>query len=62
MDHQRSYEVLEELLSAFSAECVEQIISQENFSDEDWQPYGGRPKNWDTISNQQTSAVGALTM
>lgn len=27
---------------------------------QNWISYGGRPKNWDTVGNQQTNPVGAL--
>ena len=56
-----SKKMLERLLSSVSTEEVEAIIQEQKFSDDDWKPYGSRDKNWDTVSNQQTSAVGALT-
>ena len=56
-----SKKMLERLLSSVSTKEVEVIVQEHNFSDDDWKPYGSREKNWDTVSNQQTSAVGALT-
>lgn len=53
--------LLESLLSSVSTEDVREVIEQWGFTEDDWQPYGRREKNWDTVSNQQTNAVGALT-
>ena len=53
--------LLESLLSSVSTEDVRRIIEKCDFTKNDWKPYGNRDKNWDTVSNQQANAVGALT-
>lgn len=57
----KSKQLCEQLLSAVSTEDVQKIIEENSFTDEDWKPYGNRENNWDTVSNQQANAVGALT-
>ena len=52
MNAEQSKQLLDELLHAFSTEDVQKILDRQKFSDEDWLPYGGREKNWDTVSNQ----------
>ena len=54
-------QLLNRLLKCASAAEVEKIIKAEGYSDSDWVPYGERDNNWSTVSNQQSSAVGALT-
>jgi hypothetical protein len=54
------------LLAACSAEDVTTILSDQKLSydfsqPENWKPYGNRDKNWDTVGNQQSSPIGALT-
>ena len=61
MNQNDSKKLLEDLLLAISTENVASILERYNFSNDDWKPYGGRQKNWDIVSNQQTNAVGALT-
>ncbi|MEM9423952.1 MAG: hypothetical protein AAF975_04085, partial [Spirochaetota bacterium] len=61
MNPNKSQTLLPELLKAVSTEDVVSILKQHNFQDSDWFPYGGREKNWDTVSSQQTNGVGALT-
>ncbi len=61
MDKQQSKEFLSELLSSFSTDEVDKVLGRYNISDADWSNYGGRSKNWDTVSNQQSNAIGALT-
>ncbi len=61
MRQKKSEQILKSLLNAKSTQEVKAIIEQEQFADDDWKPYGNRAKNWDTVSNQQTSAIGALT-
>ena len=53
--------ILEDLLEAVSTEDVKGVLEKHKFSDNDWKPYGGREKNWDIVSNQQTNAISALT-
>jgi len=54
------------LLGALSAGDVEAIIKGSEDArywfdnPQNWISYGGRPKNWDTVGNQQTNPVGAL--
>ncbi len=61
MDQKRSKQILESLLESTSTQDVETIIAREQFANADWKPYGNREKNWDTVANQQTNAIGALT-
>ncbi len=61
MDQKRSKQILESLLESTSTQDVETIIAREQFTNADWKPYGNREKNWDTVANQQTNAIGALT-
>ena len=61
MSPAQSKELLNQLLSAVATKEVDQIVKEQGFKDDDWKPYGGREKNWDIVSNQQTNAVGALT-
>lgn len=65
MDENQSKKVAESLLFAESAADVEQIITTDEMdywfeNASNWQPYGGRAKNWDTVGNQQANAVGSL--
>ena len=66
MDQKLSSSLAMELLSALSASQVTQILERDDVrywfdNPQNWHPYGGRSKNWDTVGNQQTNAVGALT-
>ena len=54
------------LLAAGTSEDVARILDDKELkyyfdNSENWRPYGGRDKNWDTVGNQQSSPVGALT-
>lgn len=66
MDEKLSKSTAQRLLSAGSSEEVASILNDEELryyfdQPENWRPYGGRDKNWDTVGNQQSSPVGALT-
>lgn len=66
MDEKLSQSTAQRLLSARSSEDVAVILQDEDLryyfdQPENWKPYGGRDKNWDTVGNQQSSPVGALT-
>ncbi|MGI9345809.1 MAG: hypothetical protein ACR2PW_06060, partial [Gammaproteobacteria bacterium] len=61
MNSDQSKKLLTDLLNAVSTQEVDSILNQCNFQESDWLPYGGREKNWDTVSSQQTTGVGALT-
>lgn len=66
MDEKVSRSTAFRLLAACSAEDVAAILADEDLSydfnqPENWKPYGNREKNWDTVGNQQSSPVGALT-
>lgn len=65
MDQQLSKSVVLRLIAALSAEEVDAILRSDDVrfwfdNPQNWQSYGGRPKNWDTVGNQQTNPVGAL--
>ena len=65
MDEKQSMEFAFALLKALSADDVDEIIKSKTGrywfdNPQHWHPYGGRPKNWDTVGNQQTNPVGAL--
>lgn len=65
MDEQQSRNIAQSLLLALSAENVQTILSTDGFDywfdkPSNWQPYGNRSKNWDTVGNQQANAIGAL--
>lgn len=54
------------LLEAVTSADVMDVVEDEDYryyfdDPSDWRPYGGREKNWDTVGNQQTNPVGALT-
>lgn len=64
-DEQTSRLIAERALRAVSSSDITDLISDEQLcyyfeNESNWQPYGGRPKNWDTVGNQQANAVGAL--
>ncbi len=61
MNPDNAKKLLDKLLLVASADEIDPILSEYKFSTADWKPYGGRPKNWDIVSNQQSNAVGALT-
>lgn len=66
MEEKLSKDTAQRLLSAGSSEDVADILHDEELryyfdQPENWRPYGGRDKNWDTVGNQQSSPVGALT-
>ncbi len=65
MDEKQSMTFALGLLDALSAEDVVKVITSKSGrywfdNPQHWHPYGGRPKNWDTVGNQQTNPVGAL--
>ncbi len=65
MEEKDSKEIALRLLRALCAQEVDSVIKGESarywFDDpENWRPYGGREKNWDTVGNQQSNPVGAL--
>jgi hypothetical protein len=66
MEERISQSTAQRLLNAGSSEEVAAILQDEELryyfdQPENWRPYGGRDKNWDTVGNQQSSPVGALT-
>lgn len=66
MDPKLSKRIALELIQADSVEDLQAILkddeAKEWFDDpQHWAPYGKREKNWDTVGNQQTNPVGALT-
>lgn len=66
MDSKLSRRIALELIKADSVEHLQEILqdreAREWFDDpQHWAPYGKREKNWDTVGNQQTNPVGALT-
>ena len=61
MDNQQSKKFLLELLSSFSTDEVDDVLKRHAVSDADWSNYGDSEKNWTTICNQQSNAIGALT-
>lgn len=65
MDEKKSKSVAEAFLLAQSATDIQAIVGDEEMqywfdNPSNWKPYGGRPKNWDTVGNQQANAVGSL--
>jgi hypothetical protein len=65
MDESQSKRVAGEFLLAESAADIQKIVHDEELeywfdNSSNWKPYGGRPKNWDTVGNQQANAVGSL--
>lgn len=65
MNEQQSRKVAESFLLAQSATDIQAIVGDEEMqywfdNPSNWKPYGGRPKNWDTVGNQQANAVGSL--
>jgi len=65
MEENQSRAIAQGLLLAQSAADVQKIIGDEALeywfgNPSNWKPYGGRPKNWDIVGNQQANAVGAL--
>lgn len=61
MESKRSRLILEKLLKALTAQQVNEILIEENFTDDDWKPYGKSENNWDRAGNQQTNPISALT-
>jgi hypothetical protein len=66
MEEKLSQSTAQRLLNAGSSEDVANILHDEELryyfdQPENWKSYGGRDKNWDTVGNQQSSPVGALT-
>lgn len=60
--HAMALALLEAVTSADVKGVVEHNDYRYYFDDpSNWKPYGGREKNWDTVGNQQTNPVGALT-
>lgn len=65
MEESNSRSIAERLLLAETAEDIKGIVGEEVLAywfdkASNWKPYGGRPKNWDTVGNQQANAIGAL--
>lgn len=65
MDESLSKNIVERLLLAQTAEDIRAIAGEDALdywfdNPSNWKPYGGRPKNWDTVGNQQANAIGAL--
>ncbi len=65
MDESLSKNIAERLLLAQTAEDIRAIAGEDALdywfdNPSNWKPYGGRPKNWDTVGNQQANAIGAL--
>lgn len=65
MEEKQSQAAALALLSANTGPDVAKILKQVDldywFSNpQNWRPYGGRPKNWDIVGNQQTNPIGAL--
>ena len=65
MKEEQSRKIALDLLEAVSAEDVNKIVESEELksffdNSSNWQPYGGRNKNWDSTSGQSSEAVGAL--
>lgn len=66
MDQKLSKSVALRLMGALSAADVDEVIKGDDDArywfdnPQNWLSYGGRPKNWDTVGNQQTNPVGAM--
>lgn len=65
MNERLSNRLATKFFSALTAEDVAEILKDEEgafyFDDPgNWASYGDREKNWDTVGNQQSNAVGAL--
>jgi len=65
MDGKLSKAIAERLLKALSAEDVQAVVEDADFSyyfdsPNNWRPYGDQVKNWPTVGSQQSYAVGAL--
>jgi len=65
VDPQLSKSLALDLLAALSGSDVTSILHRDGArywfdNPQNWHPYGGRSKNWDTVGNQQTNPVGAL--
>lgn len=65
MNEKDSEKVARGLLNAGSAVDIQKIFGDEDMqywfdNPSHWKPYGGRPKNWDTVGNQQSNAVGSF--
>ena len=65
MEELISKKIAENLLIAQSVAEVHKIVEDEELAywfdnTSNWAPYGGRPKNWDIVGNQQANAIGAL--
>ena len=65
MEEKQSQAAALALLSASTGPDVDKVLKQVDldywFSNpQNWRPYGGRPKNWDIVGNQQTNPIGAL--
>ena len=66
MDQKLSKSFALRLMGALSAADVDAVIKGDDDArywfdnPQNWLPYGGRPKNWDTVGNQQTNPVGAM--
>ncbi len=66
MDAKLSRRIALRLIRADSVEELQEVLKDNEAKDwfddpQHWAPYGKREKNWDTVGNQQTIPVGALT-
>lgn len=65
MEEQKSKLIAERFLAAETAADIQKVMQDDDLAyyfdnESNWFPYGGRPKNWDIVGNQQANAVGAL--
>lgn len=65
MEEKQSKRIAEGFLAAQTAGDIQKIMQDDDLAyyfdaQSNWLPYGGRPKNWDIVGNQQANAVGAL--
>ena len=62
MNEQQAKNLAHQFLEAITTEQVDTVIDSDSaFScPENWKPYGGRAKNWDTIGSQTSEPVGAF--
>ena len=65
MQEKQSKQVAESFLVAQTASDIQKVMQDDHLAyyfdnQSNWQPYGGRPKYWDIVGNQQAKAVVAL--
>ena len=62
MKEEQSRKIALALLKAVTAEDVNKVMKSEPLfsAPDNWTPYGGRSKNWDTVGSQTSEAVAAL--